>query len=240
MPFFNQQQHRRIYYETSGKGSTPLMLFNGLTMSTAAWTLLMPQLESQFHVIRLDFQGQGLSDKSPQEAYALSAQADDAAALLDHLLGEGHPLVLHRSQARDPLDLWRVVGDQLREALQPGVDPWPCLFQRFEEARIARDQEAAQAALLVDAQPLHLVGAGDHPVGVLDPTEHIQHVQDQPDEQHRAQQADAQRQGHVARKDAAEGAFVGDGFLVHTDEFPVGCPSWMRSATGVAPATQAR
>lgn len=84
MPFFSQQQ-RQIYYETSGKGSTPLMLFNGLTMSTAAWTLLMPQLESQFHVIRLDFQGQGLSDKSPQDAYALSAQADDAAALLDHL-----------------------------------------------------------------------------------------------------------------------------------------------------------
>lgn len=84
MPFFNHQQ-RQLYYETSGNGSTPLMLFNGLTMSTAAWTMLMPQLDNQYQVIRLDFQGQGLSDKTVQDTYALSAQADDAAALLDHL-----------------------------------------------------------------------------------------------------------------------------------------------------------
>jgi 3-oxoadipate enol-lactonase len=84
MPYI-QTDHRQLYYEVSGQGSQPLMLFNGLTMSTVAWTLMAPALEQRFRLIRLDFQGQGLSEQTEQAAYALTRQADDAAALLDHL-----------------------------------------------------------------------------------------------------------------------------------------------------------
>lgn len=84
MPFMQIDQ-RQLYYEVSGQGSQALMLFNGLTMSTAAWTLMAPMLEQRFKLIRLDFQGQGQSERTEQPAYALTRQADDAAALLDHL-----------------------------------------------------------------------------------------------------------------------------------------------------------
>lgn len=84
MPFATIQQ-RPVYYELSGSGEQTLMLFNGLTMSTAAWTLMMPALEQRFRVLRLDFQGQGQSGTEPCEAYALGRQADDAAALLAQL-----------------------------------------------------------------------------------------------------------------------------------------------------------
>lgn len=84
MPFIHTGQ-RQLYYEDSGQGTQVLMLFNGLTMSTAAWTLMTPVLEQRFRVIRLDFQGQGLSERSNQAAYPLPQQADDAAALLAHL-----------------------------------------------------------------------------------------------------------------------------------------------------------
>lgn len=84
MPFIETGK-RQLYYEVSGQGTQPLMLFNGLTMSTAAWTLMTPLLEQRFKVIRLDFQGQGASDRTEQEAYPLAQQADDAAALLQQL-----------------------------------------------------------------------------------------------------------------------------------------------------------
>lgn len=84
MPF-TQTGGRQLFYEISGQGKQPLLLFNGLTMSTAAWTLLLPQLEQRYQVIRLDFQGQGQSEATPQPGYPLPQQADDAAAVLDAL-----------------------------------------------------------------------------------------------------------------------------------------------------------
>jgi len=85
MPYL-QTSGRQLYYEVSGQGEQTLMLFNGLTMSTAAWTLMLPALEQRFRLIRLDFQGQGLSEVTHQPAYPLPQQADDAAAVLDHLM----------------------------------------------------------------------------------------------------------------------------------------------------------
>lgn len=76
----------RLFYETSGRDDAPwLLLMNGITMNTAGWTLLMPHLEPHFHVLRLDFPGQGASDKPEQDKYPLTAQADAAAALLAEL-----------------------------------------------------------------------------------------------------------------------------------------------------------
>lgn len=94
MPHVNLQGHS-VFYEVSGQGPDVLMLFNGITMSTVAWMLMTPALESRFKLVRLDFLGQGLSDKPAREKYALPEQADLAAALLDHLgIAETHLLGL--------------------------------------------------------------------------------------------------------------------------------------------------
>lgn len=74
-----------LFYELTGHGKQVLMLFNGITMSTPAWSLLMPELDKQYQVLRLDFLGQGQSDKPATAKYALTEQADLAAALLDAL-----------------------------------------------------------------------------------------------------------------------------------------------------------
>ena len=85
MPYAQIDGHQ-VYYEESGHGSQTLLLFNGITMSTVGWTLMLPQLESHFRLLRMDFLGQGQSDHPPAEYYQLAEQADLAAALLD-LLG---------------------------------------------------------------------------------------------------------------------------------------------------------
>ncbi|WP_062788457.1 alpha/beta fold hydrolase [Aquitalea pelogenes] len=74
-----------VFYEISGHGQQDLLLFNGITMSTPAWGLMMPALESQYRVIRFDFLGQGQTDKPVADKYTLAEQADLAAALLDAL-----------------------------------------------------------------------------------------------------------------------------------------------------------
>lgn len=81
MPITSLNGHA-LYYEITGSGSEPLILFNGITMSTAAWTLMLPLLEAHYQLIRFDFIGQGQSDKPNCECYTLIEQADIAAALL--------------------------------------------------------------------------------------------------------------------------------------------------------------
>lgn len=84
MPHITLNGHS-LFYELTGQGQHTLLLFNGITMSTPAWTLMTPALESQYQLLRLDFLGQGQSDKPVTEKYALTEQADLAAALLDAL-----------------------------------------------------------------------------------------------------------------------------------------------------------
>lgn len=85
MPYF-QSATRRLHYERSGQADKPaLLLLNGITMNTTAWTFLLPRLEACFDVLRLDFCGQGLSEKPDEASYPLSRQADDIAALLNQL-----------------------------------------------------------------------------------------------------------------------------------------------------------
>jgi 3-oxoadipate enol-lactonase len=74
-----------IFYELSGQGEHTLVLFNGITMATASWALLLPYLEAHYQVLRLDFIGQGQSAKPHAAHYPLAQQADIAARLLDHL-----------------------------------------------------------------------------------------------------------------------------------------------------------
>jgi 3-oxoadipate enol-lactonase len=84
MPRITIDRHA-VYYELSGNGNKTLVLFNGITMSTAAWTFMLPVLENHYRLLRLDFLGQGESDKPSEPLYALEAQADLADVLLDEL-----------------------------------------------------------------------------------------------------------------------------------------------------------
>lgn len=84
MPILSVGSHR-IYYETAGQGSTPLVLLNGLTMSTQAWSFLAPKLAPHYQLLLFDFVGQGQSDKPAAESYELAEQADLTAQVLDAL-----------------------------------------------------------------------------------------------------------------------------------------------------------
>ncbi|POZ60580.1 alpha/beta fold hydrolase [Chromobacterium alticapitis] len=84
MPYAEIAGHR-IYYEESGHGEQPLLLLNGITMSTAGWTLVQPLLEPHYRLLRMDFLGQGQSDRPAAPLYHLAEQADLACGLLDHL-----------------------------------------------------------------------------------------------------------------------------------------------------------
>lgn len=75
----------RIYFETAGQGKTPLVLFNGLTMSTLAWSFVVPHLAPYYRIVLLDFLGQGQSDKPDTDCYELFSQADLAKQVLDEL-----------------------------------------------------------------------------------------------------------------------------------------------------------
>ncbi|TDR79906.1 alpha/beta fold hydrolase [Paludibacterium purpuratum] len=80
-----QVNNSSIYYEWSGRGDKTLVLFNGITMSTVAWTFMLPVLEAHYRLLRLDFLGQGESGKPPETIYSLADQAEIALAVMDEL-----------------------------------------------------------------------------------------------------------------------------------------------------------
>lgn len=85
MPYATLNGHQ-VYYEFGDQVERPvLVLFNGITMSTPAWTLLLPILQTQYRLLRFDFLGQGQSDRPAGEKYTLTEQADMAMQLIDHL-----------------------------------------------------------------------------------------------------------------------------------------------------------
>lgn len=76
---------RSIYYELHGEGAETLTLLNGLTMSTIGWTPQVADFSKNYRLLLLDMCGQGQSVRPEEEVYPLTRQADDIAALLDHL-----------------------------------------------------------------------------------------------------------------------------------------------------------
>ncbi|WP_054285397.1 alpha/beta fold hydrolase [Gulbenkiania mobilis] len=108
MPHAMLAAHRLYYEETGRKDGPVLVLLNGLTMSTAAWSLMLPALEARYRLIRLDFVGQGQSDKPEAPFYPLDRQAADLAALLDwrgigrcHMAGLSYGGLVAQHFARD-------------------------------------------------------------------------------------------------------------------------------------------
>ncbi len=71
-----------IYHEIAGDGP-PLVLLNGIMMTTQSWTPMLPRLSSRFRCVLHDFRGQLRSAKPGR--YTLQQHVDDLRELLDRL-----------------------------------------------------------------------------------------------------------------------------------------------------------
>ncbi len=79
MPYVDSE----IYYESVGKGA-PLILLNGIMMSTSSWAYHVDKLKRNFNVITFDFKDQGRSSKMEKD-YDISCRSEDLLELMDHL-----------------------------------------------------------------------------------------------------------------------------------------------------------
>ena len=77
---FNDKQ---IYAETHGEGE-PLVILNGIMMSTPSWKPFIEVLSKQNKLVLIDLLDQGQSSKM-SESYSLALQADVVKAVLDEL-----------------------------------------------------------------------------------------------------------------------------------------------------------
>jgi len=75
---------KTVHYEVDGEGS-PLLILNGIMMSTKSWQPFIPTLSERFQVVRVDFFDQGESEKLPGESYTQELQVGLLRALLDEL-----------------------------------------------------------------------------------------------------------------------------------------------------------
>lgn len=72
-----------VFYTVEGDGK-PVLILNGIMMSTKSWEPFMKTLAGHNKVIRLDFLDQGQSDKMT-DSYSQMLQVDLIKALLEHL-----------------------------------------------------------------------------------------------------------------------------------------------------------
>jgi 3-oxoadipate enol-lactonase len=79
-----------LFHQCNGDGD-PLVLLNGIAMTTVSWQAVARPLAERFQVIRCDFRGQLMTPKAPP--VDIADHADDVAALLDHLGLESAHLV---------------------------------------------------------------------------------------------------------------------------------------------------
>lgn len=83
MPYLTFQG-KQIYYDVQGHGE-PLVLLNGIMMSTLSWEPFVESLIPYVQLIRLDFLDQGKSSKLANETYTQALQVDVLKAVLDEL-----------------------------------------------------------------------------------------------------------------------------------------------------------
>jgi len=73
---------KKLYYEVHGEGK-PLVLLNGLMMSTLSWKIFVEPLSANNKLVLLDFFDQGQSDRMAE--YNQDLQVEALKALLDYL-----------------------------------------------------------------------------------------------------------------------------------------------------------
>ena len=74
---------QNIYYQIDGKGK-PIILLNGIMMTTASREFVIPPLKKTNQIIRLDLLDQGQSAKQTK-GYSIEDQADLVYAFIKHL-----------------------------------------------------------------------------------------------------------------------------------------------------------
>lgn len=75
---------RNIYYDVQGKGK-PILILNGIMMSTKSWEPFVISLTENNQLIRLDFIDQGQSDRLENSIYMQDVQIEIIMTLLHEL-----------------------------------------------------------------------------------------------------------------------------------------------------------
>ena len=83
MAYFPYDKYR-VYYEEHGRGK-PLVVLNGIMMSTASWKEFIQPFSANNRLILVDFLDQGRSDRLDGMEYDHSIQVELVKALLDFL-----------------------------------------------------------------------------------------------------------------------------------------------------------
>mgnify|MGYP001164750365 FL=1 len=73
-----------IYYEIHGTGK-PVIILNGIMMSTASWEDHIERWKKKFLVITYDTRDQGRSARITDKPYTIDIHAEDLKKLIDHL-----------------------------------------------------------------------------------------------------------------------------------------------------------
>jgi 3-oxoadipate enol-lactonase len=74
---------KNVYYDIIGEGK-PILILNGIMMSTMSWEPFVKSFSTNNTLIRVDFLDQGQSDKMTEQ-YTQSIQVDLIKELLDHI-----------------------------------------------------------------------------------------------------------------------------------------------------------
>lgn len=72
-----------LHYETTGSGSTPVILVHGYSMSSTVWKKVMPLFPARYRVFAIDLKGFGRSTPGP--GYGCRDLADDIGTFMDSL-----------------------------------------------------------------------------------------------------------------------------------------------------------
>lgn len=75
---------QQVFFEDEGTGS-PIVLLNGIMMSTRSWAPFVESFKANNRLIRVDFFDQGQTTKLKGQSYTHQIQVDLLKALFDHL-----------------------------------------------------------------------------------------------------------------------------------------------------------
>ena len=81
-------QNKKVYYEVHGDSGEPIVLLNGIMMSTTSWTAFVETMSQHNHVILVDFFDQGQSARLNGEVYDQSLQVELLDAVLEEVAGQ--------------------------------------------------------------------------------------------------------------------------------------------------------
>jgi pimeloyl-ACP methyl ester carboxylesterase len=105
MPYVKTKDGVDIYYEVSGEGR-PFLFLSETACDGAVWKIYqLPEFARDHRVVIFDYRGTGLSGK-PSAKYSTAMFADDAAAVLDHLVLKA-PLCAAIPWAGESPNCWR-------------------------------------------------------------------------------------------------------------------------------------